>query len=59
MVIIKLHRSTIIPHSIVGDLDDLRQEVRDYYKQKGVEIQHDKSQDKTDIEKSVDYIMET
>ena len=42
-----------MPDVIVGDLDSLRPNVRDFYSSNGVEILHDSSQDNTDLDKSV------
>jgi thiamine pyrophosphokinase len=41
----------IVPHALVGDFDSIRKEVMEYYKEKNVEVIHDKSQDDTDLEK--------
>jgi len=41
----------IVPHALVGDFDSIRKDVMEYYKEKNVEVIHDKSQDDTDLEK--------
>ncbi|KIJ06442.1 hypothetical protein PAXINDRAFT_103369 [Paxillus involutus ATCC 200175] len=46
-------RDLYIPDLIKGDLDSLRQDVRDFYSSKGVPILHDLDQDSTDLMKCV------
>ena len=41
---------------IVGDLDSLRNDVRDFYSSKGVAISHVGSQDNTDFGKAIDIV---
>jgi thiamine pyrophosphokinase len=49
--VIQAEENEIIPHALVGDFDSIRKDVMEYYKEKNVEIFHDKSQDDTDLEK--------
>lgn len=42
-----------LPHEIRGDLDSLRDEVKDYYRSKGVEIVKSPSEYATDLQKCV------
>jgi len=51
-------RVDYIPDKIVGDLDSLRSEVRDFYEGLGADILHLPSQDKHDMDKSLDTIYE-
>ncbi|KAF8841821.1 thiamine pyrophosphokinase [Paxillus ammoniavirescens] len=46
-------RDLYMPDLIKGDLDSLRQDVRDFYSSKGVPILHDPDQESTDLMKCV------
>ncbi|KAF9236264.1 thiamine pyrophosphokinase [Melanogaster broomeanus] len=46
-------RNLYFPDLIKGDLDSLRQDVREYYSSKGVPVLHDTDQDSTDFMKCV------
>ena len=43
------NRIDYIPSKIIGDLDSLRGDVRDYYSSNGCEIIHHGNQDNTDL----------
>ena len=45
-----------IPNYIRGDLDSLRDDVREFYQSRGTEIQYEPEQDSTDFKKCVDLI---
>jgi thiamine pyrophosphokinase len=45
-----------IPTRIRGDLDSLRDDVRDYYASKGVSIEHDPCQDTNDLDKALQVL---
>ncbi|KAI0072535.1 thiamine pyrophosphokinase [Panus rudis PR-1116 ss-1] len=51
-------RTQFLPHLIKGDLDSLRDDVREYYKSKDVPVVYDESQDSTDLMKCVEAITE-
>ncbi|KAF9223928.1 thiamine pyrophosphokinase [Gyrodon lividus] len=51
-------RKLYIPDLIKGDLDSLRQDVREYYFSKGVTVLHDPDQDSTDLMKCVKALEE-
>ena len=42
-------RSDYIPSKIIGDLDSIREDVRDYYSTNGCEIIQDRNQDNNDL----------
>ena len=42
-------RSDYIPSKIIGDLDSIREDVRDYYSINGCEIIQDRNQDNNDL----------
>lgn len=46
----------MIPNAICGDLDSLKQHVRNYYENKHVCVIHCADQDSNDLEKCIDYI---
>jgi thiamine pyrophosphokinase len=50
--------SEIFPDAIVGDLDSIREEVSEYYKDRGVNVQRCFSQDDSDLEKCLNHLME-
>jgi len=50
--------SEIFPDAIVGDLDSIREEVADYYKDRGVNVQRCFSQDDSDLEKCLNHLMD-
>ena len=52
------YRCKILPHIIIGDMDSIRPEVKEYYEEKGVKIFYNKDQDTTDLEKCVYYVFE-
>ena len=47
-----------IPQVIIGDLDSVRNDVRDFYQKNGTLINKISSQDNTDFEKTIIYIKE-
>lgn len=47
----------INPHAIVGDLDSLHDNVREHYSKLGTNIVLKSSQDDTDLEKSIEYLI--
>jgi len=46
----------LIPDAIRGDLDSLRQDVRDYYEDRGVCVEEDCNQDTNDLDKALQLI---
>ena len=46
-----------MPYIIIGDFDSLRQEVKEFYEQKGTLMKHETDQDTIDFEKSLSYII--
>lgn len=51
--------STLIPHVIAGDLDSIRPDVQDFFKQRGsriIDLSHD--QDTTDLQKCLSQLEE-
>jgi thiamine pyrophosphokinase len=53
------NREFFLPHYIKGDFDSIRVEVLEFYKCKGVQIQCDRSQDTTDLEKVMQLFEES
>ncbi|KAM0750170.1 putative KEX1 protein [Meredithblackwellia eburnea MCA 4105] len=51
-------RAEFLPDLIRGDLDSLRNDVREYYASKGVRIDHDPDQYSTDLNKCVSSLVE-
>jgi thiamine pyrophosphokinase len=49
----KLININIVPHFIVGDFDQISQETKNYYQEKGVNILHLQDQNFTDLEKAI------
>lgn len=45
-----------IPDAICGDLDSLRQNVREYYQERGTSIQQDVNQDVNDLDKALQLV---
>jgi len=52
-------KSMYIPDIILGDLDSIRKDVGDFYKNKGAKVIHDPDQDTTDLEKCVMHLPNT
>jgi len=46
-------KDEMIPDTIVGDLDSLRENVRSYYEERGVNVIHDYDQDRNDLDKAL------
>lgn len=51
------YRFGIQPDFIIGDLDSIEENVKDFFKRKGVEIIYDSDQNSTDIEKAVKFLI--
>ncbi|KAF8606466.1 thiamine pyrophosphokinase [Ceratobasidium sp. AG-I] len=51
-------RLRYLPHRIRGDLDSLRLDVRSWYEAQNVVVEHDKSQNSTDLMKCLDWVVE-
>lgn len=51
------YRFEIQPNFIIGDLDSIEKNVKDFFERKGVEIIHDSDQNSTDIEKSIKFLI--
>jgi len=47
----------VVPHALVGDFDSIKPDVLQYYKEKGVNAFHDKSQDDSDLEKCLKHLI--
>ena len=47
-----------MPHIIIGDMDSIRPEVRQYYEERGSKILYNKDQETSDLEKCVYYVFE-
>ncbi len=45
----------ILPDAVIGDLDSIRQEVKQFYEERGVSILQIVDQDRTDLEKAMDF----
>lgn len=54
----RLHDATneYIPNAIRGDLDSLRQDVRDYYEERGTSVEQDNDQNNNDLDKSLQLV---
>lgn len=54
------HKTTdlFIPDAICGDFDSVKQETLDFYRDKGVEVNHIKDQNSTDMDKCLKYVIE-
>lgn len=46
-------QQNLVPDSIVGDLDSIRPDVREFYMSRGVDIHQDSDQDCNDLDKSI------
>ncbi|KAI8906675.1 thiamine pyrophosphokinase [Entophlyctis helioformis] len=51
-------RSKMLPDAIRGDLDSLRADVRQFYESKGIAVLKDPSQDTTDFQKCLEYLVQ-
>jgi thiamine pyrophosphokinase len=51
-----IYRLLYIPEIIIGDLDSVRNEVREFYEKQGTTVMRISSQDNTDFEKTMIYI---
>jgi thiamine pyrophosphokinase len=45
----------MLPHIVIGDLDSIRDDVREFFSSRGVEIMKVWDQDRTDLEKALTY----
>jgi len=52
------YQDEIIPDSLIGDFDSIRQDVMKYYKARDVRIIHDHSQDDNDFEKCMRHLQQ-
>jgi thiamine pyrophosphokinase len=52
-------QASLQPHAIIGDLDSMRDEVKQHFEtNEQVYMRRDVGQDNTDLEKSIDFVME-
>ncbi|KAF9046932.1 thiamine pyrophosphokinase [Hymenopellis radicata] len=51
-------KEQFLPHAVIGDLDSIRKDVRDFYSRQGVVVHQDHDQDSTDLMKCMQSVTE-
>ena len=54
--VLTLSQGSLIPEAVVGDLDSLTLEARNFYREKGVDVCQVEDQDRNDLDKAIEYL---